>query len=70
MDNQKRRFFENKDAAVLSNQSLCWARLNEGGLALEIAQLCSLIWPEWPKAYCRQGAALMLLKETLLGDKK
>ncbi|GKU86404.1 hypothetical protein SLEP1_g935 [Rubroshorea leprosula] len=52
-----------KDAAVPSNQSLCWARLNEGGLALEIAQLCSLIRPEWPKAYYRQGAALMLLKD-------
>ncbi|GKU86395.1 hypothetical protein SLEP1_g928 [Rubroshorea leprosula] len=51
------------DAAMCSNKSLCWTRLNEGGLALQEATACILLRPDWPKAYHRKGAALMLLKD-------
>ncbi|GLU07658.1 hypothetical protein SLE2022_246070 [Rubroshorea leprosula] len=51
------------DATVLSNGSLCWTRLNEGGLALKDAEVCIEQRPNWPKAYYRKGAALMLLED-------
>lgn len=51
-----------KDAAILSNLSACWARLNEGGLALLHAQMCIHTRPDWPKGHYRKGVALMLLK--------
>ncbi|KAK9281005.1 hypothetical protein L1049_003896 [Liquidambar formosana] len=50
------------DAAVLSNRSLCWARLNEGSRALSDAQACIQLRPDWPKAYYREGVAWKLLK--------
>ncbi|XVF21655.1 hypothetical protein REPUB_Repub12eG0109200 [Reevesia pubescens] len=52
-----------EDAAVYSNRSLCWARLNEGNNALDDAGMCLMLSPLWPKAYYRVGVAWMLLKE-------
>ncbi|XVE73007.1 hypothetical protein DITRI_Ditri11bG0083600 [Diplodiscus trichospermus] len=54
-----------KDPAVFSNQSFCWARLNEGANALEDAKVCLMLKPNWPKAYYRVGMAWMLLKNFL-----
>ncbi|KAJ4850858.1 hypothetical protein Tsubulata_032858 [Turnera subulata] len=51
------------DAAVLSNRSLCWARLNEGDRALRDALPCILLRPNWPKAYYRAGVAWKLLED-------
>ncbi|XP_010278138.1 PREDICTED: ankyrin-1-like isoform X2 [Nelumbo nucifera] len=50
-------------ATLLSNRSLCWARLKEGERALSDATACIMLRPDWPKAYYREGAAWMLLKE-------
>lgn len=50
------------DATLLSNRSLCWLYLGEGGKALVDAHECRKMRPDWPKACYRQGAALMLLK--------
>ncbi|CAI9089161.1 OLC1v1023672C1 [Oldenlandia corymbosa var. corymbosa] len=51
------------DARVLSNQSLCWALLNDGGRALREAQACVDLDPSWSKAHYREGAAWKLLKK-------
>ncbi|XP_026418667.1 hsp70-Hsp90 organizing protein 3-like [Papaver somniferum] len=51
-----------KDAAVLSNLSACYARLDEGDDALYYATLCMHVRPEWPKAYYRMGVANNLLE--------
>ncbi|EEC75753.1 hypothetical protein OsI_12647 [Oryza sativa Indica Group] len=51
------------DATLLSNRSLCWLYLGEGGKALVDAHKCRKMRPDWPKACYRQGAALMLLKD-------
>jgi hypothetical protein len=50
------------DATLFSNWSLCWLRMNEGDRALEDAQQCKLMCPNWSKAWYREGAALSLLK--------
>ncbi|XVF71930.1 hypothetical protein PTKIN_Ptkin12aG0079400 [Pterospermum kingtungense] len=55
--------YNDEDAAVFSNRSFCWARLNEGDNALEDARMCVTLSPNWPKAYYRLGAAWMLLKK-------
>ncbi|KAF9606001.1 hypothetical protein IFM89_021327 [Coptis chinensis] len=56
--------FENPlDATMLSNRSLCWARLKEGDRALSDAQACVMLKPEWPKAYYREGAAWNILEK-------
>uniref|UniRef100_A0A7C8YXQ7 Uncharacterized protein n=2 Tax=Opuntia streptacantha TaxID=393608 RepID=A0A7C8YXQ7_OPUST len=52
-----------KDAAVISNRSLCWARLNEGSNALKDAVACIILSPDWPKAYYRAGVAWRILKD-------
>lgn len=52
-----------RNAAVLSNMSLCWARLNEGRKALSDAQACLVLRPDWPKAYYREGVAWKILKQ-------
>ncbi|KAL0371225.1 UNVERIFIED_CONTAM: Ankyrin repeat domain-containing protein 53 [Sesamum angustifolium] len=49
------------DATMLSNRSLCWARLNEGKRALSDAQSCVHLRPDWPKAHYREGVAWRLL---------
>uniref|UniRef100_A0A2N9HY79 Reverse transcriptase Ty1/copia-type domain-containing protein n=1 Tax=Fagus sylvatica TaxID=28930 RepID=A0A2N9HY79_FAGSY len=51
------------DATVLSNRSLCWARLNDGTHALSDAEACIALRPDWPKAYYRKGVAFKLLKD-------
>ncbi|KAL6845403.1 hypothetical protein ACP4OV_024898 [Aristida adscensionis] len=51
------------DAILLSNRSLCWLLMGNGQKALLDATKCRKIWPNLPKAYYRQGTALMLLKE-------
>ncbi|GLU07653.1 hypothetical protein SLE2022_246030 [Rubroshorea leprosula] len=56
-------FINPTDATVLSNRSLCYSRMNEGELALEDAQDCIKLRPDWPKAYYRAGSAWMVLKE-------
>ncbi|THG23589.1 hypothetical protein TEA_005014 [Camellia sinensis var. sinensis] len=50
------------DATVLSNRSLCWARLNEGSPALSDAEACIMLRPDWAKAHYREGVAWRLLK--------
>ncbi|XP_073354543.1 uncharacterized protein [Aegilops tauschii subsp. strangulata] len=50
------------DVTLHSNKSLCWINLGEGDKALEDAEFCRMIRPDWPKACYRQGAAQMLLK--------
>ncbi|KAH7864744.1 hypothetical protein Vadar_033323 [Vaccinium darrowii] len=49
------------DATVLSNRSLCWARLNEGSRALSDAEACVALRPDWGKAHYREGVAWKLL---------
>ncbi|GLT42382.1 hypothetical protein SLA2020_163840 [Shorea laevis] len=56
-------YHSNNDAKMLSNRSLCWICLNEGGLALQEAENCIKQRPDWPKAHYRKGAAMMLLKD-------
>ncbi|KAI3845268.1 hypothetical protein MKW98_009334 [Papaver atlanticum] len=51
-----------KDPAVLSNMSACYARLGDGFNALEYATKCMNERPEWPKVYYRLGVALNILK--------
>ncbi|OVA06698.1 Tetratricopeptide TPR-1 [Macleaya cordata] len=50
------------DAAVLSNRSMCWAHMKEGDRALDDANACISLRPDWPKAYYRAGVALNILK--------
>ncbi|KAF7154374.1 hypothetical protein RHSIM_Rhsim01G0268800 [Rhododendron simsii] len=49
------------NAMVLSNRSLCWARLNEGSRALSDAEACVALRPDWGKAHYREGVAWKLL---------
>ncbi|XBI74834.1 hypothetical protein VPH35_068296 [Triticum aestivum] len=51
-----------RDATLHSNTSLCWIKMGEGDMALESAEFCRAMRPDWPKACYRQGAAQMLLK--------
>uniref|UniRef100_A0A453AW74 Uncharacterized protein n=1 Tax=Aegilops tauschii subsp. strangulata TaxID=200361 RepID=A0A453AW74_AEGTS len=50
------------DATLFSNRSLCLLRMGDGQRALLDALDCRGMRPDWPKAYYRQGAALMSLK--------
>ncbi|KAF9605980.1 hypothetical protein IFM89_021306 [Coptis chinensis] len=51
------------NAIVLSNRSLCWARMKEGKRALSDAMACITLKPDWPKAYYRAGAAYTILEK-------
>ncbi|CAL4887814.1 unnamed protein product [Urochloa decumbens] len=51
------------DATLFSNRSLCYIKMGEGHKALIDAGACRIILPYWPKAWYRQGAAHMLLKD-------
>ncbi|EEE57023.1 hypothetical protein OsJ_06799 [Oryza sativa Japonica Group] len=51
------------DATLFSNRSLCWHHMGDGHKALLDAYECRKLRPDWLKAYYRQGAALMLLKD-------
>ncbi|KAL5723726.1 dolichyl-diphosphooligosaccharide--protein glycotransferase [Ranunculus cassubicifolius] len=48
---------------LLSNRSLCWARLKDGERCLEDAQTCVMLAPDWPKAHYREGVAWMLYEK-------
>ncbi|CAM0949106.1 unnamed protein product [Alopecurus aequalis] len=50
------------DAAMYSNQSLCWLRMKHGDLAHEDAVKCRMMRPCWSKAWYREGAALSFMK--------
>ncbi|KAL6638488.1 hypothetical protein ACP70R_023983 [Stipagrostis hirtigluma subsp. patula] len=51
------------DATLFSNRSLCWLRLGDGQKAFDDAMECKNLRPKWSKAYYRQGAALMFMKD-------
>uniref|UniRef100_A0A0D9VWB1 Uncharacterized protein n=1 Tax=Leersia perrieri TaxID=77586 RepID=A0A0D9VWB1_9ORYZ len=51
------------DATLLSNRSLCWLYMGDGGKALLDAHEYRKKGPDWSKACYRQGTALMLLKD-------
>ncbi|KAK3157987.1 hypothetical protein QOZ80_2AG0131300 [Eleusine coracana subsp. coracana] len=51
------------DPTLFSNRSLCWLRMGDGKKALQDALECREMRPDWPKAYYRQGASLMLLED-------
>ncbi|CAN6330069.1 unnamed protein product [Urochloa humidicola] len=51
------------DATLFSNRSICWLHLGDGKKALYDAMECKDLRPKWAKAYYRQGAALMFLKD-------
>ncbi|CAL5021924.1 unnamed protein product [Urochloa decumbens] len=53
----------NNDATLFSNRSHCWLHMGDGEKALQDALECREMRPDWPKAYYRQGAALLLLKD-------
>ncbi|TVU06250.1 hypothetical protein EJB05_49452, partial [Eragrostis curvula] len=50
------------DATLFANRSLCWLRVRDGNNAVSDAKKCREIRPRWSKAWYREGAALMLLK--------
>lgn len=52
-----------KDATLYSNRSLCHLRIGEAHDALVDADACIRLRPDWPKGYCRKGAALTALKD-------
>lgn len=54
--------FDQTDATLLSNRSLCWIRLGQADHALADAKACKALRPDWPKACYREGAALRLLQ--------
>lgn len=54
--------FDNTDASLYSNRSVCWLSLGVGDEALSDAQLCSKMRPDWAKGYYRQGMAFCLLQ--------
>jgi len=49
------------DAVFWSNRSMCYASKNDFPLALQDAQKCIDLRPDWPKAYSRAGLALYKL---------
>ncbi|VAI40124.1 unnamed protein product [Triticum turgidum subsp. durum] len=51
-----------EDVTLHSNRSVCWINLGEGDKALEAAEMCRIIRPNWTKACYRQGAAQIFLK--------
>ncbi|VAH07977.1 unnamed protein product [Triticum turgidum subsp. durum] len=55
--------FDPNNATLYSNRSLCWLRMGEGDKALWDANQCRKLLLDCPKAFYRQGAALMLLKD-------
>ncbi|GJN21101.1 hypothetical protein PR202_gb08549 [Eleusine coracana subsp. coracana] len=54
---------DHDDATMFSNRSLCFLKMGEGEKAFAGAYTCKMRRPDWPKAYYRRGAALMLLKD-------
>ncbi|KAF7069310.1 hypothetical protein CFC21_074962 [Triticum aestivum] len=60
--NEEATKLDPEDVTLHSNRSVCWINLGEGDKALEAAEMCRIIRPDWPKACYRQGAAQMFLK--------
>ncbi|KAL6637603.1 hypothetical protein ACP70R_025175 [Stipagrostis hirtigluma subsp. patula] len=54
---------DSSDATLYSNRSLCHMRIGDAKKALQDANACLKMRPEWLKGYYRKGAALMSLKE-------
>ncbi|XP_056168520.1 uncharacterized protein LOC115690822 [Syzygium oleosum] len=48
------RGFDQNDATLLSNRSLCWIRLGEAEHALVDARACRALRPDWPEACYRE----------------
>ncbi|KAL0371224.1 UNVERIFIED_CONTAM: Serine/threonine-protein phosphatase 5 [Sesamum angustifolium] len=61
-------YLDSSDARLLSNRSLCWAKLNEAAFALSDAEACVRLRPDWPKAHYREGVAWRLLKNYLMAS--
>ncbi|KAL0435653.1 UNVERIFIED_CONTAM: Serine/threonine-protein phosphatase 5 [Sesamum radiatum] len=61
-------YLDSSDARLLSNRSLCWAKLNEAAFALSDAEACVKLRPDWPKAHYREGVAWRLLKNYLMAS--
>ncbi|KAL8530387.1 hypothetical protein ACS0TY_007430 [Phlomoides rotata] len=55
-------YHNQKDEKLLANRSLCWARMGKGVFALNDAQQCVELKPDWAKAHLREAAAWHLLK--------
>ncbi|KAF0920367.1 hypothetical protein E2562_034829 [Oryza meyeriana var. granulata] len=55
--------FDNTDAKLYSNRSVCWLHLGIGDEALSDAQICNKLRPDWAKGYYRQGMAFSLLQD-------
>ncbi|KAF0895767.1 hypothetical protein E2562_014374 [Oryza meyeriana var. granulata] len=53
-----------ENATLYSNKIICWLKMGEGMNALQDAQLCRMLRPDWPKACYREGAAYMFLKSS------
>uniref|UniRef100_A0ACD5XAH1 Uncharacterized protein n=1 Tax=Avena sativa TaxID=4498 RepID=A0ACD5XAH1_AVESA len=51
------------DATLYSNRSLCHLEMTEAEKALQDANTCIRLRPEWIKGHYRKGAALMSLKD-------
>lgn len=47
---------------LYSNTSVCWLKMGKGMNALETAQVCRILRPDWPKGCYREGTAHMFLK--------
>ncbi|CAN6238174.1 unnamed protein product [Urochloa humidicola] len=60
---QKAMGLDNDDATLYSNRSLCFLQIGDGDKAFADAYTCRMHRPDWPKAWYRLGAALMLLKD-------
>lgn len=54
--------FDDTDATLYSNRSICWLHLGDGDEALSDAQACTRAWPDWEKGYYRQGMVPRLLE--------
>ena len=53
---------DNDDATLYSNRSFCFLQIGDGDKAFADAYTCRMNRSDWPKAWYRLGAALMLLK--------
>uniref|UniRef100_A0A0E0G6S8 Uncharacterized protein n=1 Tax=Oryza nivara TaxID=4536 RepID=A0A0E0G6S8_ORYNI len=52
-----------EDMTLYSNTSVCWLKMGKGMNALETAQVCRILRPDWPKGCYREGTAHMFLKD-------
>ncbi|KAI3909454.1 hypothetical protein MKX01_026680 [Papaver californicum] len=67
MEIQALAIFSN-DAAILSNMSACYARLDDGITAHDYSTFCMYERPEWPNAYYRYDDAADAFLEGLTLD--